>query len=507
MNFNQTKQIDLYLTGELSGSELIVFESNLSEMREEIALHQSIIEGVKRSNQRTFVQKARRQYHLNQLLKWGSISFSTFLLSAMITYQFFGQPQKPQKVENVPLLAENTATDECATEIRTEELIKSGELVKKSFPVSFTDNKPIEFAIPSAFQVKSNYYYIDPRRDTLLKIGNEGTRIKIPKQIFIHDSGEKVQSIVRIEYKEYTNSAEIAFSGIPMIYKKQGEDLLFNSSGMFSIFGTCDGKPVEVAPNKKMTMDYALVRKNPETNFYVLKEDSSNWEFVSEIATIPVKRENNDSEPVSVHPPINVKDIVADTIEGALAWNVFDANQQVVEKEKNWHLFKNKNRNGFEPQIGWDNAEINGEFQNNPKNATLLAAGMDAGHTYPDIVRGLNVGRFGVYNCDQIYRIEHRTNVTASYVDENNNKITDGVVLSMIDLNYTGAFSFDPKQFICNPKSKVVLLLFTKDGDLYSIGHEEFTKMKVIPGSNVFKMKNVSETIKSTADLETHLGI
>jgi hypothetical protein len=47
---------------------------------------------------------------------------------------------------------------------------------------------------------------------------------------------------VTLSFQEYKNSAEMTFSKIPMTYKKGGEDLRFNSSGMFSIKGDCLGQ-------------------------------------------------------------------------------------------------------------------------------------------------------------------------------------------------------------------------------------------------------------------------
>src|ERR1035437_1263446 len=103
-------------------------------------------------------------------------------------------------------------------------------------------------------------------------------------------------------------------------------------------------------------------------------------------------------------------------------------------------------------------------------SGTLIGDGWSCGnpgHTYPEIVKGLNVGSFGVYNCDQIYRPENKIDIIARYIDTEGKEINLLHVLSLIDLKYNGAFSFDPQSFTCNPKGKNVLALFTKTGDLY----------------------------------------
>ncbi len=170
-------------------------------------------------------------------------------------------------------------------------------------------------------------------------------------------------------------------------------------------------------------------------------------------------------------------------------------NNNVDKWNDNWN-----NRRGAVNGINFD--------ESNREQSTLLAEGINAGHTYPDVVKGLNVKGFGVYNCDQIYRLANKVQVNANFVDESGNAINDLMVLSLIDLNYNGAFSFDPKSFTCDAKGKNVLALFTQQGDLYILSHEDFTRMKISKsGTFTFRMKNMSSTIKSHQDLAKYLGI
>ena len=115
---------------------------------------------------------------------------------------------------------------------------------------------------------------------------------------------------------------------------------------------------------------------------------------------------------------------------------------------------------------------------------------------------------FGVYNCDQIYRLPHAIAIQASYEDENGKPIPNLHVLSMMDLNFNGAFSFAPNRFLCDAKGDNVLALFTKKGQIYLLDKGEFAKMNINKsGKYVFKMKNMSETLKTTDDLAKHLGM
>ena len=81
-------------------------------------------------------------------------------------------------------------------------------------------------------------------------------------------------------------------------------------------------------------------------------------------------------------------------------------------------------------------------------------------------------------------------------------------MLSLIDLEYNGAFSFSPNRFTCNAKGNNVILLFSTSDKLYLLDKGEFAKMKIEKsGDYTFTVKEVSNTIRNTADLAKHLGL
>lgn len=340
-----------------------------------------------------------------------------------------------------------------------------------------------DFSIPKGFIVNSKDFEINPNMDTVIIVNSKGTQIHIPKYSFVDDSGKRITEIVTLKFKEYTNSAEIAFSQIPMNYELNNQSYCFNSSGMFEISGEAQGTPVKMAYNKTLTIDYALAKQNPDISFFKLKSDKSNWVKIQDI-----------------QPNINQK---------------IGVNQIHLEDESkvkvSWirsllHKLSNKSINQGGRHKG------NGAFQikddGNRENGTLLAEGADAGHTYPDIIKGLNINGFGVYNCDQIYRLGNKVNVIATYVDTNGNPIKNPNVISLIDLKYNGAFSFDPKQFICDADGENVLALFTKNGDLYLLDQPKFKEMNIKEsGQYRFTMTNMTGKINNTKDLASHLGI
>jgi len=117
-----------------------------------------------------------------------------------------------------------------------------------------------------------------------LKIGSEGTVLHVPKTAFVDEAGKTVTSTVTIEYQEFKDAADMAFSQIPMTYTEDGIEYNFNSSGMFYIKGYSNGEEVQINPSAPLHIDYALAKQNVDIDFYRLKNDSSNWDLVQEIA-------------------------------------------------------------------------------------------------------------------------------------------------------------------------------------------------------------------------------
>jgi hypothetical protein len=348
--------------------------------------------------------------------------------------------------------------------------------------------------IPPAFVSTFKDYKINPNRDTILALGRSGNQLHIPKDAFVDAIGNLIKAPVTLQFREYKNAAEIAFSGIPMTYHFQGEEYNFNSSGMFEITGNTAGKPVEINPKKSLEIDYKLVLQNPETHFFQLNEVSGRWTKLQEIETIQQasrkKLQTKQQDPIG-----NEEKTPIDSTVNFFAIRLVGDRQWIRPTKRDTP----------------PNLEERGDFVTRIEiaDATLLGEGsIDPGHTYPEIIKGLNVPSFGVYNCDQIYRVPNRVNITARYEDQDGKEITDGAVLSVIDLDYNGAFSFDPAQFTCNPDGHNALALITQSKDIYLLKKEEFAKTKILPGkTTLFILKKASEEVKTTEDLVNYLKI
>ncbi|MBI1308220.1 MAG: hypothetical protein GC181_16580 [Bacteroidetes bacterium] len=132
----------------------------------------------------------------------------------------------------------------------------------------------------------------------------------------------------------------------------------------------------------------------------------------------------------------------------------------------------------------------------------------DPGHTFPDLIRGLSIKGFGIYNCDAISRVQNLITIHAKWTDESGKEIEDLRMLSVIDKRINGAFSFDPSLFKCGADGRNVLVLLTNSKALYILKESEWkSKMIKSDGTYTFQMKNVSKEVRNSIDLAKYIGV
>ncbi|MBL7942125.1 MAG: hypothetical protein JNM00_05135, partial [Flavobacteriales bacterium] len=340
-----------------------------------------------------------------------------------------------------------------------------------------------ELMVPETFKPQFSEFVVKGDGAQQLALNDHGTVLHIPDGCFVDQYGNPVNGPVYLRYREYGNASEMAFSGIPMSWDKNGQTYCFNSAGMFELRGFSGDEALAVAPGKSMTVDFVPATENKEVDFFRLDEKDNQWKKQKEINQV-----------------VN-GELKAEFFIGG-AWIPADSAANLDPMINPWNMLKgNENLRDGNVMAGIEEKPAG-------RSATLLAEGADAGHTYPAIIKGLNVESFGVYNCDQIYMLNSPVAIDAGYVDENGNKIVGGSVLSVIDLNYNGAFSFAPGHFICSAKGNNALALFTSKGDLYLLEPEEFKKMAISKGGfYTFQMKNVTREITNTEQLAKRLDI
>lgn len=406
------------------------------------------------------------------------------------------------------------------------------------------------------FHKQTQSYMVNASTSTSLDYSS-GTKIHIPANAVTYKNGEPVKGDYQIVYREYRNQADIALSGIPMTYEQNGENLSFSSVGMYEINGFKDGEELQL--QKPINIDFNCTKKVDDAAFYELDENTGEWTKIEDLsadrfgakinepAISKVTASNNlgEDQPIEGRNGISLefvggmrfsrKNIDANTAQCKMnkkAWKNYEAIKDdiniapMVTKEdsekRTVHLIsdsadvfvwsvQSKKYTTFDEFFPEGNA-VGWKDDGNRTAGTMIGGKMkflaDAGHTYPNLVAGLNTSEFGVYNCDQIYRMGKTKTIHPEYIDsETGEEIKAASVACLMDLNYNGSFSFDPNYVTLNPTGKNALLIFTKDDQTYLILPSEFGAVDLKKPFPVVAMKNVTSEIKSSADLKRVLQL
>jgi hypothetical protein len=381
---------------------------------------------------------------------------------------------------------------------------------------------------------------------------SSGSTIVMQPNSVVNKSGEQVQGTYEIRYREYRNSAEIAVSGIPMTYDETGEPLNFSSVGMYEINATQNGELLTL--QTPATINFNCTSREENVSFYQMNE-TGKWTSIHEIKfanPIPIVKEK---PAIKEAIPTKMRSLHGETFFGAgiSLWPFFglmssritmtqQGDSTLVKMDrKSWRTFKLWEHKKdtvlplmylstvYKKKHVWVKTEHatwfgrvvtnreaiqhpekmkNIQLPENEMGSTMLAAGADAGHTYPTIVAGLNSPNFGVYNCDQVYRMGNTVALAPTYKNAaNGQEILDKYVVCVLDLNYNGSFSFAPNRIVCNPNGRNVILLFTKDKKMFMLDEENFAALKDEGTRPIMSMTNITDDVKSSEDLKKVIGI
>ncbi len=254
---------------------------------------------------------------------------------------------------------------------------KSGSMEKGNQPFV---NPPVAQA-----DIKSHNYVIDAGRDSNLT-HSSGSKIHIPANAFLDETGKPVEGKVDLQYREFANVADVFISGIPMTYDSAGEQFHFETAGMMEISASQNGKPLKTNPDAFITVDMVSANNEDKFNTYFLDTAEKKWKYLAQknynelVAAIDSAIENTTTtESLSVAPP---KELVAQ-LEKAKAEVEKIAQQKPVEPkaiDKDKHRFSikvdekefpeiatysnmkfevaDKNYDAKKAQVAWENIEL-----------------------------------------------------------------------------------------------------------------------------------------------------
>jgi len=132
---------------------------------------------------------------------------------------------------------------------------------------------------PSPFKdiaLQADNSLINPQASIKIRT-SKGSVFSVPENAFVYEDGSVVKDSVNLKIKEFSSTAEILISGIPMTCDSGGKTFNFKSAGMFEIRGKCKGKDVYLAKDKKIDVDFSSAVSG-DYNFYYLNDSTGKWE-------------------------------------------------------------------------------------------------------------------------------------------------------------------------------------------------------------------------------------
>ncbi len=112
-------------------------------------------------------------------------------------------------------------------------------------------------------------------------VAPSGTILRIPSNAFIDKNGKPATGMITVSYREFRDPVDFMVSGIPMKYDTSGQISNFESAGMFELTASTGDQPLELAPGKKIDMNFATTSKDSTYNFYAFNDSTGNWEYKS----------------------------------------------------------------------------------------------------------------------------------------------------------------------------------------------------------------------------------
>lgn len=380
----------------------------------------------------------------------------------------------------------------------------------------------------------------------------KGTRLQFPADAFAFEDGSKVTEPVTVKFREYHTASEIMLSGIRMTAKDEnGDEYPFESAGMFDIDGFCGTKKIKVAEGKRIQIDLASMKKDPDFNFYKLGEQG--WTELQENVEAgdnSIKVELQEATRIVIpEKPIEpqkfdkdefVFDVDIDTRRNpelkelyGLMWQYNGPEGSKTDPNTNKDITEKAWTNSYLNRIGDGNFMLTlsnkketlsipvkpvmsqSNYEAAQKRFEEKMAGydqalarkeeakkkIDRAYTY---TRSLSLSGFGIYNCDRFYKIPTKT-VEPEYTTTKGS-LPEGSVIFMIAKEDIVIRMYDYSVLTYNPLEKNRLVAILPDERVLAIGAAEFKQyagdenfrfqFKEIPIPNV-NAETLGDVIKS----------
>lgn len=459
--------IERYLENSLSLADKRKFEQHLKEdaqFRAAVNLQRQLITQVK---EQAFLQDIAQQHttFLTQEQQqskrfWWLTPISGVLALALVAVWWFSNQQTAPPIE-MPI-TEVVIEKGIAPIVPPEEL---GQAPEKLMP-----------ALQTAYTTKR----LSANKSATITFKGTASTLTIPKHALVNAAGEVVTGNYELQYRSLNNPVAMATAGFPLLTTSSAAEGIA-SVGAFEVRAFQKGAPLFVAMGKELTLDYELQKRTHQTTLYHLQEDSNTWQASKQALVLPKR---------------GAYEQVVDSVAFKEAERVYEASLKAANPEQ--------------PQRRRDT--LQGTITMMPKGLEKLSdATPPQSNQYlvrhyknPKLVRALRLGSFGVYNCGKAYQVKNQVVIAAQYTDQQKVIIEHARTLSVIDMDYKAAYSFQPDQFICNSQANNVFLLWTQTGSLYAFVKKAQVNLQT--GTYSFQMENLSERIQNSKDLKAYLA-
>lgn len=183
-----------------------------------------------------------------------------------------------------------------------------------------------------------------------------------------------------------------------------------------------------------------------------------------------------------------------------------DKNQWVNYFDENKILMANR----------YKEIEANKKFQDCFNNARerdkFIERQNRVNNTAANVRQKLQISSLGIYNCDQIQRLQEPIIIYAKYENEQEQKVVP-LFIYIVDksingiLKYDGYNGYDPSKFAISSKSECTLLAFDSEGNAYIYNLEKMKSLKTIKNQSKNKLILVKiETIENRDQLSALLN-
>lgn len=257
MQLERTKNIDRYLSGEMSASDHAAFEKQLktnTDLQKEVDLQLMIKEAAIRASFRADVKHAARRYRLNRIIKWGAAGLG--VLAVIISTSIWISSNKKnefQQEEAPPTIALS--------------------IMEELSPNADFNPLPIQ------------YFSVPKQGDVFLS--DQSVLLSVPSKAFLLE-GEIYDGEAIVQFQEAIQANEIVKAGLNTA---SGNDLL-ETQGMFSIHAyTPEGKQLEVNPDVGVYVQVPVDEHIEGMQLYDyvdLGNGKSDWQNPRSLSRIPV---------------------------------------------------------------------------------------------------------------------------------------------------------------------------------------------------------------------------